>query len=54
LRISAVRFQSIVLLMDRSRSPHVARDPPEPFDGGDDFGTGVLGLQLGEVSFRVV
>jgi len=26
----------------------------EPFDGGEDFGTGVLGLQLGEVRFRLV
>ena len=26
----------------------------EPFDGGEDFGTGVLGLQSSEVCFRLV
>ena len=38
---------------DRALHTLLATDH-EPFDGGEDFGKGVLGLQLGEVCFRLV
>ena len=38
---------------DRALHTLLATDH-EPFDGGEDFGTGVLGLQLSEICFRLV